>query len=86
MDAPGNDLNGLMLNGLAPASGKKSRSKACEECRKSKVSEVMHPIDNCYTDYSSAAAFTMNMVALIPLKLLNHPSHGGQRTPSGQPG
>ena len=40
-DAFSNSVNAAMANGIGPGSGKKSRSKACEECRKSKVSFVV---------------------------------------------
>lgn len=40
VDGYGMDHSAVLTNGLTPPSGKKSRSKACEECRKSKVGAI----------------------------------------------
>jgi F-box and leucine-rich repeat protein 10/11 len=75
-----------MTDSLAAAtsSGKKGRSKACEECRKSKV-RFVPPFKDWFLTLFSAVAFMMRMVRLIPSKRLN-PRNPVHRAPtSGLP-
>lgn len=64
-------------NGFSPdasSSGKKGRSKACDECRKSKVSSfqsLFFPSNRSYTNRSSAVASMMKMAELILSKPRN---------------
>jgi hypothetical protein len=65
-------------NGINP--GKKGRSKACDECRKSKASSHFYHIITSHLDFSlttsSVAAYMMNTVGLIRSKLKNAPNLG----------
>ena len=85
MDPNSNDANGPLLNGVAPLSGKKSRSKACEECRKSKVS-ICFGLQGLNTDVSSDVVYMMSMVVSIQPKQRNRRSQEGPRIPSGPHG
>lgn len=63
VDVTAMDHSALMANGLTPPSGKKSRSKACDECRKSKVCFITVHIN--LTDFRSVDASTTSMVESI---------------------
>jgi hypothetical protein len=81
MDAPNSDA---LLNNNAdqsPPSGKKSRSKACDECRKSKVScqSTLLMID---TNGCSADVCTMSMGTLIRRRLQNQLSREVRQAPN----
>jgi len=66
----------------ATSSGKKGRSKACEECRKSKV-RCVPQFEDLFLTPSSAVAFMMRMARLIPSKLPNPRNPVGRAQTSG---
>jgi F-box and leucine-rich repeat protein 10/11 len=81
MDAPGSDV--LLSNNAdqSPPSGKKSRSKACDECRKSKVSceSTFFVLD---TNGRSADVCTMNTVMSTQPRLQNQRSREVLQAPN----
>lgn len=72
------------VDGSAMSSGKKGRSKACEECRKSKVGSLLLQ-DLITTNGNSVAACTMRTARLTQPKAPNQLGREAQQLQSGRP-
>ena len=68
------------------SSTKKGRSKACEECRKSKVRSLTSFIKTCFLTRHSVVVYTMRTAKSIPSKPPNPPNLVDQPQPSDLPG
>lgn len=79
------DPNFRTLNGVVASAAKKSRTKACEECRKSKVSCLDCPNVRKHADDHSAGVSTMSMDESIQRKRLNPRSHEVHLAPNAPP-